>query len=245
MELTILGMNGPFPAPESGCSGYLVTAGETAVSLDLGCGTLARLTGRIPPEELTAMLFSHWHGDHCSDVLPLIYRLASVQAAQGADYRPMPVYGPEDTTSPVWREVKNCPLFALHTVQPGEKLTLGTLDVTVFAARHPVPAVMYRLESAGKCLAFTGDTNTTADLPALADKANLLLADGLFPQRAWGEQKPHLSARLCADLAQQAGAKRLVITHLNPDYDPATLLKEAREVLPTAELAQLGRTYRL
>ena len=72
-----------------------------------------------------------------------------------------------------------------------------------------------------------------------------LLADGLFPQRAWGEQKPHLSARLCAELAQQAGAKRLVITHLNPDYDPATLLKEAREVLPTAELAQLGRTYRL
>ena len=59
MELTVLGMNGPFPAPGSGCSGYLVTAGETAVSLDLGCGTLARLTGRIPPEELTAMLFSH------------------------------------------------------------------------------------------------------------------------------------------------------------------------------------------
>ena len=41
MELTVLGMNGPFPAPGSGCSGYLLTAGNTAIQLDLGCGTLA------------------------------------------------------------------------------------------------------------------------------------------------------------------------------------------------------------
>lgn len=70
-----------------------------------------------------------------------------------------------------------------------------------------VPALMYRLESAGKCLAFTGDTNTTEDLPALAKGADLLLADGLFPEAAWGAQKPHLSAKLCAELAPGCGGK--------------------------------------
>ena len=75
MRLTVLGCNGPYPAPEGACSGYLVEAEGAALQLDLGSGVLARLTGRMPPEELTALLFSHWHGDHCSDLLPLIYRL--------------------------------------------------------------------------------------------------------------------------------------------------------------------------
>lgn len=245
MELTVLGMNGPFPAPGSGCSGYLLTAGNTAIQLDLGCGTLARLTGMTPPEDLTALVFSHWHSDHCSDVLPLIYRMASVAARRGADFRPLPVYGPEDESSPVRREVQQCPQMELHTVRPGDAWTLGTVEVQAFAARHPVPALMYRLESAGKCLAFTGDTNITEDLPALAKDADLLLADGLFPEAAWGAQKPHLSAKLCAELARDAGAKRLVLTHLNPEFDPETLLREAKSIDPGAELAKIGLTCRL
>ena len=49
MRLTILGMNGPFPAPGGATSGYLLTAGEASVALDLGSGTLARLTSLTPP----------------------------------------------------------------------------------------------------------------------------------------------------------------------------------------------------
>ena len=104
---------------------------------------------------------------------------------------------------------------------------------------------MYRLESAGKRLAFTGDTNITEALPALAKDADLLLADGLFPEAAWGAQKPHLSAKLCAELARDAGAKRLVLTHLNPEFDPETLLREAKSIYPGAELAKIGLTCRL
>ena len=78
MELTVLGMNGPFPAPGGATSGYLLCAGETRIQLDLGSGTLAALTARTAPEGLTALLLSHWHYDHCNDVLPLIYRLEAV-----------------------------------------------------------------------------------------------------------------------------------------------------------------------
>ena len=91
MRLTVLGCNGPYPAPEGACSGYLVEAEGAALQLDLGSGVLARLTGRMPPEELTALLFSHWHGDHCSDLLPLIYRLGSVAQRLGGGFRPLPV----------------------------------------------------------------------------------------------------------------------------------------------------------
>ena len=245
MRLTVLGCNGPYPAPEGACSGYLVEAEGTAVQLDLGTGTLARLTGRMPPEELTALLFSHWHGDHCSDLLPLIYRLGSVAQRLGGAWRPLPVYGPEDLSSPVWQEASRCPLLALHPLRPGDALTLGAAAVEVLEARHPVPALMYCLRAEGKCLACTGDTNTTADLPRLAQGADLLLADGLFPRAAWGEQKPHLSAALCGELARDVGAKALVVTHLNPEFDPQTLLREAREAFAGAELAYAGLSVTL
>ncbi|MDO4838037.1 MAG: MBL fold metallo-hydrolase [Clostridia bacterium] len=238
MRLTILGMNGPYPAPESACSGYLVTSGDTAIQLDLGTGTLSALTARMPPESLTALVFSHWHFDHCSDALPLIFRLAD-----HAGDRPLPVYGPKDDASPVRRALAGCPQVALHDLSAGDTVQLGTVCLTAYAARHPVPGLMYRLDDGTSVLCFTGDTNTTESLPAFAKGADLLLADGLFTTRLWAEGKPHLSAYLAAALARDAGAKQLVITHLNPFIDPATLLKEARSAYPRAVLAQCGDVY--
>ena len=58
--------------------------------------------------------------------------------------------------------------------------------------------------------------------------SSLLLADGLFPSENWAEGKPHRSAALCAELASEAGAEQLLITHLNPLYPPRLLLREAQ-----------------
>ena len=84
MKLTVLGCNGPYPEPDGACSGYLLESGETRVLIDCGTGTLARLTAIMPPEKLDAVILSHLHYDHMSDMLPLIYKL------QGAACRPSP-----------------------------------------------------------------------------------------------------------------------------------------------------------
>ncbi|MBR4082367.1 MAG: MBL fold metallo-hydrolase [Clostridia bacterium] len=242
MRLTVLGNNGPYPAPGGACSGYLVTEGGARVQLDLGGGTLAALTALTPPEGLTALVFSHWHHDHCSDALPLIYRLADHMAKGGA---PLEVYGPADETSPVRAQLALCPGVRLHTLAPGDEVSLAGLTLTAFAARHPVPALMYRIRGASGTLCYTGDTNTVEGLADFAREADLLLADGLFTREAWTEDKPHLSAELAARLASDACVRRLVITHLNPTVDPALLLAQARAVRIDAELAVIGKTYTL
>lgn len=242
MKLTILGMNGPFPAPGGATSGYLVTDADTAVALDLGSGCLAQLTARTAPEELTALLLTHWHYDHCSDVLPLLYRLESRLATGGA---PLHVYAPADEAAVVRNAVMASPAVVLHDVAPGETLALGRLTITAYAGRHPVPALMYRVTDGQRTLCYTGDTNTVDGLTEFAQDADLLLADGLFTSALWAEGKPHLSAALAAQLAQDAGAKKLVITHLNPNIDPQTLLTEARAVRIDSLLAQAGDQYQL
>lgn len=237
MKLTCLGVNGPYPARDGATSGYLVRHGQTCLQLDMGAGVLAALTRYTAPECLTAVLLSHWHYDHCSDMLPLIYRMESL------DVPPLHVYAPADEHALVRQALAKSPAFCLHELHPGDCLALGDVQVQVGAARHPVPALMYRLTANGRSLCYTGDTNQVEGMEAFAKGCHLLLADGLFPAENWQADKPHLSACLAADLAQQAGAEKLVITHLHPGIDPVGLLAQARRIRPDAQLAERFATY--
>ena len=131
MELTVLGMNGPFPAANGATSGYLMRGEKTRVAMDMGSGTLGRLTALMPPEKLDALLLSHWHFDHCSDVLPLLFRLQACAA------KPLDVYAPVDESSMVRKVVQQNSTFCLHDVQKGDEVQIGEFSVRVFAARHP------------------------------------------------------------------------------------------------------------
>lgn len=242
MNLTILGCNGPYPTPTGGCSGYYVTCGNTRLCLDLGTGSLATLSALTAPETLTALVFSHWHYDHCSDVLPLLYRLAD---AGNAGLPPLVVYGPEDETSPIRRILADFPMVRLHSLRCGDTVALGEVTLTAGVARHPVPAISLKVQSEGKTLVYTGDTNLTEGLTDFWQDADLLLGDGLFPAESWSAQKPHLSAALLAELAAKASVKQLLITHLSPNFPAQTLLTEARVHFLRARLAEKGMTVTL
>ena len=90
MRLTVLGTSGGYPPPGSACSGYLVEEDETRVWIDAGSGTFPRLLEHCPPYELTAILISHLHADHWTD---LVLGLHALRFAFERE-RPLPVYGP-------------------------------------------------------------------------------------------------------------------------------------------------------
>ena len=133
------------------------------------------------------------------------------------------------------------PCFRLTDIAPGDTVTIGSCEIRIGEARHPVPAVSFRVEENGKTFGYTGDTNTLPSLAGFFRNVDLLLADGLFPAADWAEGKPHLSAELAASLAAEAEAGALVLTHLNPVYSPETLLREARQKYPRVLLASAGQ----
>lgn len=229
MKLTILGCNGPFPAPGGPCSGYLLEQGDTRVLLDCGTGVLAALTALLPPESLNAVVLSHLHYDHMSDMLPLIYRM------QGKGR--LPVYAPS-APAPVRALLADA--FDLRDI--GEGGTIGGLRMRAFPVRHPVPCFATRFEAEGISFCYTGDTNTCEGLADFAKDSDLLLIDACFTASQWAEGKPHLSAALAAKAAKEAKARRLVLTHFTPGSDPEALRTEASAVFPGAELARPGLT---
>ncbi|HEV2369108.1 MAG TPA: MBL fold metallo-hydrolase, partial [Acidimicrobiales bacterium] len=68
LRLTVLGCSGSYPGPGQACSGYLVRHGATTVWLDAGSGTLANLQLHVALGEIDAIVLSHEHPDHWSDV---------------------------------------------------------------------------------------------------------------------------------------------------------------------------------
>ncbi len=233
MKLHLLGVNGPFPESGGATSGYLLEAGDSLFQFDLGSGVLGRLTALTAPESLTALFLSHWHFDHAADVPVLMYRMEALKQV-------LPVYAPEDPDSSLFRLVSSVACFDLRILAPGDQLSLGNAEVTVTAARHPVPAVGFRVSCEGKIFGYTGDTNTLPSLKEDYRGCDLLLADGLFPASVWSEEKPHLSAVLAARLAEDAGVSQLVITHLNPVFPRETLLQEARSLHRDTRIARPG-----
>ncbi len=232
MDIRVLGCNGPYPAAGGACSGYLLADGNDRVLMDCGPGVLSRLMARLDPARLTAVLLSHGHGDHCSDMMAFRYYM-DIRRLQD-NVEPMNVYAPWDESSPTIRFLAESDSFRMHFIQAGDTFQAGMLSIACGPARHPVPAVGFRIGSFG----YTGDTNTLPELVDFYKDVSVLLADGCFLKSQWKENGPHMAAFQAAELARDANASRLVVTHLRPDIDEATLLREATAIFPDTKLVK-------
>jgi ribonuclease BN (tRNA processing enzyme) len=232
VRLTVFGVNGPYPAPGGACSGYMISSDDQNVHLllDCGSGVLAKLVEWPTLTKLTAIVLSHLHYDHMSDMLPMRYALEFA----GVN---LPVYAPK-TPAPQ-AALLSGGRFDLFTI---EDTSIGPFRVLFLPARHPVEAYSIAILENKKKFVYTGDTNTNPELSLFADGADVLLADAGLLECDWSERAPHLSARKCGEVALEARAKALVLTHLSPRYDPQQVVDEARLVYPGAVLAQPGMT---
>jgi len=233
MKLKILGNNGPYPASGGACSGYLLTSDNTRVLIECGTGTLANLRKIQTPDRLDAVILSHLHYDHMSDILPMVYAL------QFCPPRPkLPVYAP-DAPQAV-RNLLNAPFYQPMDIQD---VQIGDISVRFYPVRHPVKSFAMRFECAGRVFAYTGDTNVVDGLADFCRDADLLLADAGLSSADWKMEAPHLSAKACGELAHESRAKRLLLTHLNPKYDPDELCAEAKTVFENTAFTAIGESY--
>jgi len=72
----------------------------------------------------------------------------------------------------------------------------------------------------GRRIVYTGDTRPTDSVVAAAEDADLLVHDGTFAEEhaARARETAHSTAREAARVAGDAGAKRLVLTHVSTRY---------------------------
>lgn len=223
MELTVLGCSGSYGAPAGGaCSGYLVRAGGATLWLDCGNGTLANLARHTPVEDVTAVVITHWHPDHCADIYGL-----HVLFRYGLERTGLPVFAPEGTEARLGSLVDGDwgATFAWSAVGDGDEVGIGAAGLRFSRTAHPPPTMAVEVTGDGKRLVYTADTGPDWTVGAFAPGADLVLSEATF-ERATGEGGIHLTATQAGTGAREAGARALMLTHLWPGLDPAASVVE-------------------
>ena len=239
MLLTVLGRHGPYPRPGGACSGYLIEDGATRVLVDCGSGVLSRLLGILRAEELDAIVLSHLHFDHCSDLLVMRYALDFQDVPEGREKVRMPLYTPAEPFDTL-KAITNGALFDQHTVRGGDEIQIGSLHFAFVPMAHPVPTNGMRITAAnGASLFFTGDTKPYPDMQRGPMGVDALLADTCFADST--QTGPHLNVKEACALARNAGVKTLYLTHLWGKYDTEEAVKKEIDFSSAVVVKELGR----
>jgi ribonuclease BN (tRNA processing enzyme) len=249
MKVTIVGCSGSFPGPDSPASCYLLEADGFRMLLDLGSGSLGALQRHIGLYDVDAICLSHLHADHCLDICG--YHVVRTYGPE-APYPVVPVYAPADAPRRLAAaygmpdEPGMETAFDFVRLEPGS-FEIGPFTLTAGLVNHPVEAYGFRVAADGKTVAYSGDTGECDELVKLAEGVDLLLCEASFVEQPNLPADLHLTGRQAAEHAAQADVGRLVLTHLVPWNDQATVLDDASRggYDGPVELARSGAVYDL
>jgi ribonuclease BN (tRNA processing enzyme) len=225
MELTVLGCSGSYGAPGGGaCSGYLLREHDTAIWVDCGNGTFGHLQEHLEVEQLSAVVLTHGHPDHCVDIYGL-----HVLLRYGLQREGLPVYAPEGLEGHLAALVSDFgPTFDWRAVGDADTAQVGDIALRFSRTDHPPPTYAVEATADDRRLIYTADTGPGWGVGAFAPGADLVLSEATYLH----EERPapiHLSARQAGEAAREAQAQRLILTHLWPRVDPVAAVEEGSE----------------
>ena len=246
IDVTLLGTGSPIPDPHRAGPSTLVQAGDENYLVDAGRGVLMRLAGAgCAPTMLTAVLLTHLHSDHITDLNDVI---TSSWALNMDNPKPLRIVGPEGTKETVARILHFLDLdigyrLAHHDDlnEPPQvevtEITKGSLDLSTTVSistaptdHRPVdPTIAFRFDYQESSVVVAGDTVPCTDLDQLCNGAKALvhtairkdIIETLPLQRAKDILNYHSSVEEAAETAQRAGMETLILTHYVPGIPPA------------------------
>jgi ribonuclease BN (tRNA processing enzyme) len=249
-RLILLGTGGgPRPRKTNSASAQVIVVNDAAYVVDCGDGVARQLVlAGIRLPQLRHIFLTHQHSDHNADYGNLMLLAWTAGLKTRVDtWGPAPlkemtahflVMNAYDIRIRIQDEsrVPLEPLIHVHELTEGG-LVLEDDNVRVRAALvdHPpvVPAFAYRFDAPDRSIVISGDTRPSENLIKLAQGADVLVHEVLFPagvdrlvagvaNAATLKQSilsHHTSAEDVGRIAKQAGVKTLVLSHFVPPDD--------------------------
>jgi len=210
-----------------------VQEGETVIWMDAGPGTFVALWDTFSLDTVSAVIISHEHADHCSDLLSAYHALA-----HGPFRRPpLTVYCPSPVADRIAGFVRAGEghalgsVFDFRPVGGGDVVDIGNFEVRFTEMDHSVPTVGSRIQGEHRTLVYSGDTGDGGDWRGLVSEADLFLCEATYQgDPSVYEYTQHLTAAQAGRIAREQGAHRLMLTHVPAHVDAAVSVGEAETV---------------
>jgi len=261
LRITVLGKSPSWQDAGGACSGYLIETGETNVLLDCGNGVFGKLRERIDYTELEGVIISHLHADHFLDLVPYSYALIYAPRQQ-----PVPVHTWEGTDEPARPRLVAPPgatetfrrvvgawgnddliesAFRIEEYSPGDTVEIGDVRATFHPVPHFVETFAVRISAEGsRDIVYSADTRPGGEIVDAARDADLLIIEGTLPRPERTGNRGHLTPEEAGEHAREAGAKRVVITHISDELGDDWAREEAEKGFGgPVEIAREGAVY--
>ena len=236
LTVTILGSGTCVPSLKRSACAALVRVGAARILIDSGPGTLHRLLEADSNIfDLTHVCYTHLHPDHTSELVPMIFatkypdierRTTSLTICAGIGFVRFfkglqQVYGN-------WIELPPGMLHLVELDNTGpDQIRFDEFSVHTLPVEHNPESLAFRITAHnGKTVVFSGDTDYSDNLVALARDADMLVCESALPddQKVSGHLTPSLAGRI----ATQARVGKLVLTHFYPACEQADIRKQCR-----------------
>jgi len=202
---------------------FHLTGDKVNCLIDCGASSLPALKKLgIARDGIDLILITHFHGDHFAG---LPFFMLDAQFSRRS--RPLVIAGPEGIEMRLTQVMealfehssKTKPKFDLSVIalKPEEKRSFGAVTVTPYPVVHGQsggPFLGYRIEAAGRVIAYSADTEWTETLIPLAREADLFVAEAYYYDKI---VKNHLSLATLQARLPEIKPKRLILTHMSDD----------------------------
>jgi ribonuclease BN (tRNA processing enzyme) len=268
LELVVLGSGGPGATGRAASSYIVLIEGVARILIDAGPGSFVRLgEAKISLANTDVVLLTHLHIDHAGELAglfkaravsssgPIVFNVWGPQGSgeqhQGA-YFPSTrrlldlMFGPQgafaylsDFAAPMTIHAHDISARVSVNAVPQVVLKDSGFAIMAIAGHHgDAPAVIYRIDYAGRSITFSGDIDAQG-LPSLlkiAEASDLLVFNCPVldpPGSPALLYTLHTPPHAIGELAKQAGVHRLLLSHLSP----------ATEAMHQAVLESVRQTY--
>ncbi len=224
--IRIVGCRAGSPTYGNPASGTLLTTSKGTILIDCGPGVLVNLTDK-EVQDLIGVIISHRHADHCLDLMALAYKVLFPRLK-----KTIPLFGPPSLLEMItsYDDLFGIPslptlkrpiatAFSFSPVIPGDSFTVAEAFTFETALMHH-PVETMAVKSVDFNVVVTADGSYTEGLQDFCTGCDILIAEATYPDDKGRhlEEHGHMTAAVCASLAEKGEVKHLIVTHLS---DPA------------------------
>ncbi|MCX8022051.1 MAG: ribonuclease Z [Syntrophorhabdaceae bacterium] len=219
MKLLILGSGTATPSIRRLSSSYLLTTERHNILIDIGPSVVRRLIEfGYSINGIDVIILTHFHIDHTADLSTFLFASNYGDTERS---EPLTILG-GDGIYKFYRALRNLYPWVKPINYELNLINILKSDIQLFGIKIKAMRMNHNRESIGisvegkKKVVFSGDTDYSKNLIKLSRDAELLIVECSFPER---KLKGHMNLQLVNRITQEAKPKRVILTHLYPQWD--------------------------
>lgn len=236
MKVTILGSGSCVFSLKRASSSILIETGSTNLLLDAGTGCTRRLLEKgFRIEELDGIFLSHFHPDHSSELVPILFSLKYGNYSNLKDkfyilggsglkafYENLTkVYGH-------WIDLEGKIQILEFDKNNSEKFEFNDITMSTFPVNHRPESLALKIWDNKKTFVYSGDMDITTGFEMFIRNCDLLVIEASMPDNL--RVKGHLTPEIAAEKAKAGNVRKMVLTHFYPQCERKDFLVNARDI---------------